>query len=359
MQACFETLRSHPALDVRLFKGAGMANPGEQSLRHFTRNGGAARVLALLTGRGPYVIEQVSFTAALLPHIAREQPDVIYFCDPAIGKMLSRWRRLRGGNYRLLFHNGGPIAPPFPWYDHIQQVTPGAVDDAVAAGEPLGRQTLLPCGLNIGPAPSPPGPEERARRRRALGLPDGRPIVLSVGALNRAHKRMDYLVREVAALAEPRPFLVMVGQTESDTATVRTIATFLLGENGFAMRTVGADQVADFYRAADVFALASLKEGFGLGYVEALAHGLPCIAHDFAVSQYVLGEFGILTDLRQPGALTGAIRAILAAGSTLDEVRQRHASATARFAWPNVAPEYVNMLRGCARQPARELAVSA
>src|SRR5262249_60826604 len=64
-----------------------------------------------LTGRGPYVVEQVTFAVQLLRHVVRERPDVIYFTDPAIGKVLSLWRRRCGGGFRLLFSNSGPIDP--------------------------------------------------------------------------------------------------------------------------------------------------------------------------------------------------------------------------------------------------------
>jgi 1,2-diacylglycerol 3-alpha-glucosyltransferase len=348
MRGCFESLRHHAELDVQLYKGAGASGVDERPLHHLPRDGAAAHALAMMTGRGSYVIEQASFAASLLPHVVRERPDVIYFCDPAIGKVLSKWRQLRSAPYRLVFHNSGPIAPPFPWFDHIHQVSPAGLADAVAAGESLDRQTLLPCGLDIGAAPTCPSDAERAARRRALGFPASRPVVLSVGALNRAHKRMDYVIKEVASLPEPRPYLVMLGQSEGDTPILRTMATLLLGEQGFAMRSVGVDEIGAFYQAADVFTLASLQEGFGLGYVEALAHGLPCIAHDFTVSRYVLGDHGFFADLRTPGTLANALRQILASGTSPAQFRQRHASVAERFSWPALNAAYVEMMRSCA-----------
>jgi glycosyltransferase involved in cell wall biosynthesis len=357
MRACFNALRSEPSLDVRLFKGAGASGGPERALPHLHRNGVAARALGALTRRGPYVVEQATFTTQLIPHVMREQPDVVFFCDPAVGKILAHWRRLQGGSFRLLFQNSGPIEPPFPLFDHIQQVTPTGFETAVAAGESPGRQTLLPLALDIGPAPAAVSTQERVRRRLALHLPTTRPVVLSVGALNRRFKRMDYLIREVAAMPEPRPHLVMLGQEEDDTPAVRVTAELLLGEN-FTMRSVDPEDVADYYRAADAFVLASLREGFGLVYAEALAHGLPCIAHDYPVARYVLGEQGIFADLRERGALAHALgRALQAAGGEAD-AHKRHRAMSNRFGWEQLAPQYTAMLRRCAADASRLEAAS-
>jgi glycosyltransferase involved in cell wall biosynthesis len=52
---------------------------------------------------------------------------------------------------------------------------------------------------------------------------------------------------------------------------------------------------------ADIFVLWSLKEGFGLVYIEALRAGLPVLAHDFPVSREVLQSEGIFADFRNEG----------------------------------------------------------
>jgi len=345
---CFDVLSADPELDVWLFKGAGPARPREIRLRHLPRSGLGARVLGELTSRGTYVVEQLTFGAMLIPHLIRQRPSVVYYCDPSVGKLLWYWRRLTKARFRLLLHNGGPHAPPFRWCDHVHQLTPSAHAAALAAGHEAARQTLIPCGIAIGPAPRPMSPSERASRRSALGLPADRPVVLSVGALNRGHKRMDYLIGEIASLPPPRPFLTMLGEFETESPAVRATAELLLGPDGFLMRTVPRDTIDKYYRAADVFVLASLKEAFGLGYVEALAHGLPCIAHDFPVSRFVLNGQGLLGDLRRPGALAQLLRVALSLPDTLEARSRRHNAASKRFGWPVLALDYAAMMHLCA-----------
>jgi glycosyltransferase involved in cell wall biosynthesis len=140
----------------------------------------------------------------------------------------------------------------------------------------------------------------------------------------------------------------MLGQEEDDTPAVRTIANMLLGDDGYSMRSVAPHEVADFYRAADVFVLASLREGFGFAYAEALAHGLPCISHDYPVARYVLDTHGHFADLTQRGALTAALHHELSLGSTAEQATRRHESVARRFGWSQLAPQYVEFLKSCA-----------
>jgi glycosyltransferase involved in cell wall biosynthesis len=162
---------------------------------------------------------------------------------------------------------------------------------------------------------------------------------------------MDYLINEIAALGPDRPHLVMLGEEESETSAVRATADLLLGRQGFTIRTVGRDSIDRYYRAADVFALASIREAFGLVYAEALAHGLPCIAHDYPVSRFVLGEEGLFADLRLTGSLAQQVRVALAMDDTTAQRERRHEAVSQRFDWSALAPQYVDMFHQVALPP--------
>ena len=169
---------------------------------------------------------------------------------------------------------------------------------------------------------------------------------MSVGAVNKWHKRMDYVVREVAALPEPRPYLVLLGQQDEETPDVRALAEDLLGTDNYQIRTVPYRDVAKYYQAADVFVLASLAEGFGRVFLEALSWGLPCLAHDCDIARYVLGASGLRADFEQPGSLMGLLREALSEGDAPSAWRRR--DAFQRFIWQQLGPEYVAMIQKCA-----------
>ena len=130
------------------------------------------------------------------------------------------------------------------------------------------------------------------------------------------------------------------------------LARAKLGEGNFMARSVSHEHVATYYRAADAFALASLREGFGRVFLEALIHGLPVIAHNHPVMRFVLGDEGVLVDLSQPRALATKIRASLDEVTTSDIAARRRESVRKRFGWSVIAPQYREMFYDCARSSA-------
>jgi glycosyltransferase involved in cell wall biosynthesis len=175
-----------------------------------------------------------------------------------------------------------------------------------------------------------------------LGLPVHRRILISVAALNRHHKRIDYLVEEVAALPEPRPYLLLVGEAEAETAALRRLARDRLGGEGHEFRTVPALAVPEHLRASDGFVLASVDEAQGRAAIEAAGQGLPCFVHDSAVMRFALDGYGRFADLTREGALTGLLRDLHAPDPELAVGIHRHVYE--RFSWDRLRPRYFELL---------------
>jgi 1,2-diacylglycerol 3-alpha-glucosyltransferase len=342
----FDALRTSPDLDVWLVKGHG--RPADRELRAATvpRSAWVSRAAGRALGRRDFWLEEVLFAATLQRSLARLDPEVVMLSELSLAAGVGRLRRLTRRQFRILLSNGAPARPPFPYgVDHVQQLTPFVAELALEAGMAPERQTVLPYALSIPDRLDPPSAAARAELRRGLRLPIDRTILLSAGAINAGHKRMDYLVREVAALGEGRPFLLLLGARDAETPAVLKLAEELLGPEGFTARTVPLHEMAGYYRVADAFALASLIEGFGLVYAEALAHGLPVLAHDFPTARFVLAGLGKLGDLTRPGALAEQFAELGEADSVERRGRERHQSVHERFSWSALLPRYVEMIR--------------
>jgi glycosyltransferase involved in cell wall biosynthesis len=162
---------------------------------------------------------------------------------------------------------------------------------------------------------------------------------------------MHYLIEEVARLPEPRPFVLMAGQVESETEGLRELARRLLGDDGHSIRTVPQREVVDIGRASDTFVLASLGEGLPRALIEALSFGLPCLTHDYGVSRFALGPYGHFGDFTRPGSLAGLIAERADAEPSDDLARERHRYAYENFSWDRLRQRYVEML-GAVAQPA-------
>ena len=345
-RSCAAALRGDPALDISVFGGGGpFAANGDRAVPNFPRDGAAAKLIGALTRRDPYFIEQASFFAAFLPRLAAGRPDLVYFADLNLGNACWHWRRLSGQRFHLLFYNGGATTRPFTRCDFVQQVSPEHYDDAIARGERAERQVLLPHGLDVPLSFAPPSAGERERLRATLGVPAQRPLLVSVGVLDSEIKHMDYLIRETAALGAARPFLLMAGASTSETPAILALARDLLGDDGFIARAFPRDQMPSVYRAADAFALASQREGFGLAIVEALGAGLPCVLHDTRNTAFLAGPHAFRGDLRTPGTMTRLLTVALAGAGDEAAMRARHAWVRERFSWDALRGKYSGMLR--------------
>jgi 1,2-diacylglycerol 3-alpha-glucosyltransferase len=343
-QECFDALSNDSSLEIALFKGGRNSCGNAISLWNLSRDVWSTIQLGNITGKDPYFIEQASFCLSLIPHIRQKKPDVIFFSDFELGTMLWHWRRLSHLPYKLLFSNGAPNGPPFSRMDHVQHLTPVHYQMALNAGEPPSKHSLVPYGINVSSYLDIPSKSERESLRRQLNLPTERPIILSVGAINKTHKRMDYLIREVAGLPEPRPYLVLLGQKTVESSEIFQMGNQLLGSDNFQSKTVAYDEIANYYKVANAFVLTSLREGFGRVFLEAMSYGLPCLAHDYEVTRFVLKDERYLANFELSGSLAKLISQVLSQNDD-DSKHRRHWLVYENFSWEKLRPTYVEMIK--------------
>ena len=347
-QECFEALDPNPTLDIKLFQGDTTSTHDATALWNLHRNHSFTQQLASWFGKhsnlsDPYFLEQASFFLSLIPHIYWKKPDIIFFSDFILGTMLWHWRRISKLSYKLLFSNGAPNGPPFSRTDHVQHLTPTHHKEALDAGEPASKHSLLPYGIQISQEYRPLTRLERDSLRHKLNLPADRPLILSVGTINKSHKRMDYLIREVAQLSEPRPYLLLLGQIDRESAEIIQLGNQLLGADNFQVKTVTPTEITEYYRVSNLFVLASLSEGFGRVFLEAMGHGLPCLAHDYEVTRFVLKEQGYFADFTTSGGLSTLIQKVLLQDNEDAKYIRSH-SVYENFSWERLKPKYIDML---------------
>jgi glycosyltransferase involved in cell wall biosynthesis len=186
---------------------------------------------------------------------------------------------------------------------------------------------LIPNGFD--PARFHPAATERV----GLGLPAGRPVVLMVAALIES-KRVLEGVEAVAGI--PEAFLLVAGDGPLRDRVDRLAAEVLPGR--YLRRTFTHEQMPAVYRSADAFLHMALGESFGNVYVEALACGLPVVAHDGPVSRWILEQHGRLVDSDDRAAVRRAVAEALTEGR--EGGAARAAFAASRFTWAAVAEQY-------------------
>ncbi len=129
-------------------------------------------------------------------------------------------------------------------------------------------------------------------------------VLLFVGRLATS-KRIDLLIRALARLS-PEYSLVVAGDNERpEYAEVMEACLRLAVELKVEGRVAFAGRVSDrrlsaLYRSADVFVSASLHEGFGMPFLEAMASGLPCVGAEIAAIPEVEAGAGLLFEPENP-----------------------------------------------------------
>ncbi|WP_293310872.1 D-inositol-3-phosphate glycosyltransferase [Mycolicibacterium sp.] len=176
-------------------------------------------------------------------------------------------------------------------------------------------------------------PGDRQAARAALGLPaDGR-IVAFVGRIQPL-KAPDVLVR-AAALLPGVQVLIAGGPSGSGLAAPDSLVK-LTADLGFADRVTflppqSREQLADVYRAADVVAVPSYSESFGLVAVEAQACGTPVVAAAVGGLPVAVADASTLVQGHDPDRWAQALAAVLDADA--DELSRVAVAHAQRFSW--------------------------
>src|SRR5690606_9698193 len=107
--------------------------------------------------------------------------------------------------------------------------------------------------------------------------------------------------------------------------------------------TVPEAEMAAWYAAADVLAFPSVKEGFGLAALEAMAAGVPVVTSDLPVFRewLVPGRDALTAPVGDADALADALAAVLDDGDLAARLRRAGRRVADRFTWAASAEQHV------------------
>jgi glycosyltransferase involved in cell wall biosynthesis len=177
--------------------------------------------------------------------------------------------------------------------------------------------------------------------KQEFNLAPGSRLILLVSALIPS-KRVPDGIRAAAAAAVPDAHLVVAGDGEQR-GEVDAVGRQLLAHR-YHRITLPRERMPDLYRAADVLLHLSQDEPFGNIYIEALATGLPVVAHETPVTRWILGDQAHLLDTTDLSAVTAALKDAIATNSP-DRAGARRTLAESRFSWGTVARQYCDFFR--------------
>jgi glycosyltransferase involved in cell wall biosynthesis len=186
-----------------------------------------------------------------------------------------------------------------------------------------------------------------------LGIDGSRRMVLYVGGFS-PHKNLEVLITAFSRIAARKEFadlqLVMVGDTTGDAflTCVGTLKAQIdalgLSERVIFTGYLDDEDVVVLMNMAEVLALPSLMEGFGLPAVEAAACGCPVVATRESPLEGLLGEAGIYVGPDEAGIEEAMVR-VLSSEELRAHMRERGLAVARSLTWPAAARQMMDVIQ--------------
>ena len=226
-------------------------------------------------------------------------------------------QRLRDRQHKIYERAAGVLAMSRWFADHLVRVS----------GLPADRVHVVHPGASAGLATSDGEREVTQRPRRRL---------LLVGK-DFATKAGDQVLAALAILrkeVDPDITLTVVGPKEWPVAGEPPAGVRFLGR-------IPIEEVRELYARHDLFVMPSRFEGFGIALVEALSHGLPCVARRaYAMPEIVRpGDNGDLVTGDDPAELAGIIARLLADDAMFTRVAEQATEVRDYYSWTRAADD--------------------
>jgi glycosyltransferase involved in cell wall biosynthesis len=270
-----------------------------------------------------YLLEQRSFAWFLQRRLPRGCFDVVEAADPTLAWLLHRNRTAK---QKVIYQDGLLLGAEWcSKFEYAQVLAPFYQEQAAAAGVNTSNWFVIPQMVDT--KRFAPKRDRAELRARVLGgsVPADALVVMAAGDYSPgSNKRLDWVLQEFTQLRDPNAHLIVTGQSSpADFARFSETARQAIGARAHLFTNLNATQMVELYQSADVFAHAALREPFGIVFIEAMACGLPVVAHTFEVSKWIVGGAGENIDMTAPGEMAKVL-------THWQADRAAHAAASAR-----------------------------
>ena len=284
-----------------------------------------------------------------------------YWLSGLVGRILAQ---MLPAAHVIMFHtlgrvknelNTGPLEPPVRLENESRLVK--AVDRIVAPTDteknyltslldaPVDKIVIIPCGVNqtlFAPVP-------REEARTALRLPLNERLILYVGRIEPL-KGLDLILDALAWLSKTFPVKLAIaggddpGSAEMQAVYEKIAADHLEGAVFFAGR-VDQQHLPLYYCAADVLAVASRYESFGLVALEALSCGTPVVSTPVGGMASVIqqGKTGFVTAAQ---GYAQALENVLDQAGRFEKQQMAISRSVAHLSWERIGRAVLDVYAG-------------
>ncbi|MBW4441179.1 MAG: MSMEG_0565 family glycosyltransferase [Plectolyngbya sp. WJT66-NPBG17] len=176
---------------------------------------------------------------------------------------------------------------------------------------------------------------------------NGSPIYLTIGGIEPRKNSIRLLqaFKQVLSKFPNAQLIIAGGATLFDYQSYRdeffTIAKALSLEDALVLPGVLSDaELPSLYRSADAFVFPSVKEGWGLVILEAIASGLPVItSHQPPFTEFLNDRQALLVD---PFSIDAIANAMCCVFQSADSLRQQSQSILSQYTWETSAKQHIH-----------------
>jgi D-inositol-3-phosphate glycosyltransferase len=197
---------------------------------------------------------------------------------------------------------------------------------------------VIPCGVNLDLFK----PVDKETARRELGL-DHQKVILFVGRIEPL-KGLEKLLGALTYIeGEKPPLLIIVGGDEHSQGQVQMLqhmAKDLQIEDRVSfVGSIAQDKLPLFYSAADICAIPSYYESFGMVALESLACGTPIVANNVGGMRYMVsqGEMGRIVNDNSPHNLASEISEMFRQPEGNGQHIKTRRDRITQFSWSTIA----------------------
>lgn len=136
--------------------------------------------------------------------------------------------------------------------------------------------------------------------------------IISVGSLTK-RKGHEYILRAIKKVLEKKIDVnfIIIGRGPEESNLKGLAKDLEISGSVSFIDFIPEDELPKYYSSSEFFVLATLSEGFGIVFVEAMACGLPIVSTNVAAVPEVVDGAGILVEPRMPDQLAEAMLKLL------------------------------------------------
>jgi glycosyltransferase involved in cell wall biosynthesis len=352
-QDLFDLLKDD--IDVTLFKGGGQESKNERKLLFATRNGRFLKWFPIhkLLGRTEYHVECLTFALSLLLAMRGQGFQIVHCTDPPLTRILYKLRKMFNLNFRILYSEACAMpASDYPPSDHMQQISQITHNEAIDYNIPAEFMTLIPLGFNpdIFTVTS-----SREDLRKKYDIGDGTFVVLCLAAINRYHKRTDYLIDEFSEL-KGDILLWIDGSMDQGDLDLLTYAQEKLGDR-CRITHLPSKYVGELFAVADLMVHTATYEAFGLALIEGAATGVPLLTHNAPHFLWLMDNEPAALDMNVEGNLAARVRDLVDHPEKLSELSNGE-EICRKYNWLELKEDYLAMYAKTASLPDSQIGIA-